>query len=888
MYEKAFLQDMAVQNYSRYNVSFLPLDKLSVARGQALSVNSSRGIAATLGNYLSVLNATSSGGGGGSSNSGAGSDMKPHFSSPYWDPVGKGLVVSVTQPCFHLDTLIGAVGMDLHVADLAEDATYFQQPGGRSYAFVTDRRGITLMHPALARPNTVMSEPIQSDIGLLESWRPGFEDVRRAILSTPSGSRRLLAQDSATPAVTFTWQSSRGSPFIVCIVTREKVGGGVDARVLKGVTTTPSAADLVYHRLDVVSSPAKVGLCRYFGTHATLDAGSLYLSPGSYLSPFKFESWAAEQSSGVVQSFMTFLTDKTKLIANPGLRSSVRSDVSAVSQMVAYWKGLVDSSPLGQYVVRRYVATPAGVMVEYPASRRQSSFDPSRRPWFQKAIEFPGRVVVTGPTLDPAGSGYVVSVSHTVYEGKAAALHGPSDDVVAVVGADFTMSYLHRFLWQMLPFCPDRSGSMVNTNIRCFLMDERGYLLAHPNLLEPELSVGGVEAQHLTHHEPLVASDLLNHESFVVKKSCNSLHDRTVQRYYQLNLTLAAGLAERASGGPDSARVAIPVLTNLVHGEHCIRYQIVAVPGTNLFAGIVNQTCETATAFCPCSTVDRLCLNCHRMEQSECECPCECPLELESGCSATAAGLKSDGLATCPAQSEVAAGADRSYSSSSSRGLESLPSCLALDCEQRITERECFGVVGCEWCVRESDGVTPLQVAFCTRQNKCHAGVLHGPSPYSDGSSMMGASGADVLSFKSMPVGPVAGGILTFFFLVALSVYCYRQHSERRRRHGVSAYSVGGGAGGLRMSQLDNELDRDADDTTAVVSRELGLAGVDNVAIVSPYRVNTSYRRPAGGDSDHGYSTMTPHEDSEHTTSYVEPLLVTRRKKKFIKLTIVL
>lgn len=44
------------------------------------------------------------------------------------------------------------------------------------------------------------------------------------------------------------------------------------------------------------------------------------------------------------------------------------------------------------------------------------------------------------------------------------------------------------------------------------------------------------------------------------------------------------------------------------------------------------------------------------------------------------------------------------------------------------------------------------------------------------------------------------------------------------------------------------------------------LASFENPASVSPYRVNTSYRRPAGGDSDHGYSTMTPHEDSEHAS----------------------
>lgn len=139
-------------------------------------------------------------------------------------------------------------------------------------------------------------------------------------------------------------------------------------------------------------------------------------------------------------------------------------------------------------------------------------------------------------------------------------------------------------------------------------------------------------------------------------------------------------------------------------------------------------------------------------------------------------------------------------------------------------------------------------------------------------------------SFKSLPVGPVAGGVMAFFCFVALSVYCYRQQTRRRHHGGSGAYGSGSGAG-LRMTQLDNDMDEhddiepDVDETTAVVTHEFSLAGgpgLDNVAIVSPYRVNTGYRRPAGGDSDHGYSTMTPHEDSEHTASYVEPLLVGR------------
>ena len=43
--------------------------------------------------------------------------------------------------------------------------------------------------------------------------------------------------------------------------------------------------------------------------------------------------------------------------------------------------------------------------------------------------------------------------------------------------------------------------------------------------------------------------------------------------------------------------------------------------------------------------------------------------------------------------------------------------------------------------------------------------------------------------------------------------------------------------------------------------------------------MNSSYRRPqAGGESDHGYSTMTPHEDSEiaSSTACLEPLIIGR------------
>lgn len=147
MYEKAFLQDVAAQNYSRYNVSFPALEKLRITRGQALSINSTRWLSSTIGDYLSTqLNSSVS-------------QQAPSFSPAHWDPVGKGnfnsfngrrnkdypfssgLVVSLTQPCFHYEILLGAVGLDIHLADLVEDFTYFNMLGGRTYAFLIDKHG---------------------------------------------------------------------------------------------------------------------------------------------------------------------------------------------------------------------------------------------------------------------------------------------------------------------------------------------------------------------------------------------------------------------------------------------------------------------------------------------------------------------------------------------------------------------------------------------------------------------------------------------------------------------------------------------------------------------------------------------------------------------------
>ena len=93
---------------------------------------------------------------------------------------------------------------------------------------------------------------------------------------------------------------------------------------------------------------------------------------------------------------------------------------------------------------------------------------------------------------------------------------------------DFTLGYFHKFLQTHI-------GSICGEDqIACLIMDDRGYLIAHPSLVEPTRQAP-IEQQHITHKEPLVANDLLNHKYFVDKNVCNSFVDRTIQRFYNVS-----------------------------------------------------------------------------------------------------------------------------------------------------------------------------------------------------------------------------------------------------------------------------------------------------------------------------------------------------------------
>lgn len=121
--------------------------------------------------------------------------------------------------------------------------------------------------------------------------------------------------------------------------------------------------------------------------------------------------------------------------------------------------------------------------------------------------------------------------------------------------------------------------------------------------------------------------------------------------------------------------------------------------------------------------MDRLCFNCKRMEQTECECPCECSLY-----SASCVQQNFSILEPCPAPYEQGIISQSLWTPS-----VPLKSCPSFNCKDYQTENECLGVVNCQWCHYDSDGETSLQAPFCSDLSLCFRGIFGSLVPYGDG-----------------------------------------------------------------------------------------------------------------------------------------------------------
>lgn len=349
---------------------------------------------------------------------------------------------------------------------------------------------------------------------------------------------------------------------------------------------------LLFHRLDLAittklteQQESVPKLCQYFKQISVLNTPTLYLSPRSFKSPFQHlstmcendDSTEEEQCYHRIENIMAYIKDTTNLLTNPGqIQPHVRSDVLTLSHAIELLRIQHQyRSKIQKYVIRRYIASMNGILLMYPGFSLPNDFDPSRRSWFQKAKENAGKLTITPPYLDIGGAGYIVTISCVIFESVWSSEAVPNNrrrNAAAIVSIDVTLGFLYQVLLQSSDYC--RSDE----NIKCFLIDEYGYLIVYPSNFDSKMQLSTFDAQfnlneHITHRESLIANDILLHKSLVTKRMCQNLLNRRVERYYKFNTSIAGAL------------------TNFVNGERT-RYQIEAVPNTNLFVIMVSVLCQ--------------------------------------------------------------------------------------------------------------------------------------------------------------------------------------------------------------------------------------------------------------------------------------------------------
>lgn len=169
--------------------------------------------------------------------------------------------------------------------------------------------------------------------------------------------------------------------------------------------------------------------------------------------------------------------------------------------------------------------------------------------------------------IDIGGAGYIVTISYVIFEKVRSPSSNRQRNAAAIVSMDVTLGFLYQVLLQSSDSC------RKDENIKCFLIDDHGYLVVYPNNFDSKMQFSMFDTQfnlneHLTHRESLIANDILLHKSLVEKRMCQNLLNRKVERYYKFNLDISG------------------TLSNVVNGERT-KYQIKAVPNTNLFVIMV-------------------------------------------------------------------------------------------------------------------------------------------------------------------------------------------------------------------------------------------------------------------------------------------------------------
>ncbi|XP_077996294.1 VWFA and cache domain-containing protein 1-like [Glandiceps talaboti] len=646
----SFLADLAKQDFEKYNIELANNTIGDIQEGQYTHVADYTRLRNTMARYYDFFANTEKLG------------DEPIFSVPYQDAFGLGLMTTAAIPVKYNGVLKGAVGTDFTLDDLLGEVTYFRQ-GQKSYSFIyevnTHAEGRAIMHPLLPAPATIADEPVYVHITSFEREEEFYDIVfNNSTNDQESGevtfvsSRSLPRGNSANEGVyttsiesTYYWRHISGSPYVVCLV--EPVND--HQNILR--QQRPSGEDFLYHRVDIVAPPSS---CRHANRHATKAQSVVKFSPNAFLEPVEYLE--LEEDESVIQQYTDYMNDVTWSVRNNFFKADIKDMVTVTAKVNEIWSR--NQSRCEDYTLYRYIGTTNGVFRCYPGVRMNDLYDATVRPWFERSKSNKGVLTLSAPYEDANGAGYIITLSKTIVE-SVNIFESTSDDVIAVMGIDFTLAYFYHLLTRNYPICKEN-------RYRCFVMDNSGYLVVHKDFFE--VNKPDVSALHITEKEPHIAQDLIK-EGILSKSACKDFQLIRDYHYY----TVETSSRQQS-------------LNKLNDPDPCIRYQLTYIQGSNAYLGIVDTLNRCYSSFtCPCYYE-----LCQETEDDDCECPC-LSITRYDYCNDKYIFISDDDPACTPASPSLSPVIEELDA------YEGLDQCCKIDCTNLLASSDCIKFVSCSW-----------------------------------------------------------------------------------------------------------------------------------------------------------------------------------------------
>ena len=766
----------------------------------------------------------------------------PRFHYTYPDDKKESLSISMVVSDSRNEYVDGVVGIDIKYSRILGEINYHTTEN--MTLFVTDAYGSVIYHRSITYRRSQGFIPITFVEPALSSF---FQEEQLSpskffsnILDT--GETKDLAM--VLNGTEFSYSCSRlaSSPFVVCssfVGSQYSYDISLDPRIENFHVDSTFEPNIIYHS-SITSRDDKS--CKYFGQLSVSEVRkiALFVSKRALLL-YTTRLDISMRDSNRFEMFFQKLYDGWKT-------EEIFKNISKISlyhlRSVALKWG-ADKSFENASFIRRYAATNDGFMIMQPAARLDTDMDINDLNWYKKATKSDG-IHFSSPWLDTSEAGYVLSVSWKV---------PLSNYSFIVVGFDITVESLYsHFLYNtqkaVNPECQPEIGK------DCFLFNDEGNLVAHPRIWNASIDSKGISGWHwrtinifsLAYRETEFFSFVSKDSSFFSPSQCydyNSMERRFAQHF-------------RPSYVSDN--------TQLKFGSgNATLFNVRRLKGTNLLLGIkaVPNFNALQNRFCFCASS-------HREECflplpyfNECWCSCTIPHDVGHQCRQEAEVLQ-DHWSPCDKESELLQFQEKRLTYAQSK----LGQCVDFNCHSIAEQSACDQSRGCRWCEYEklsyssnqSEPIVPLARPYCERLDHCFMRIHNFypyPSIYTPGARIANIHHGS--SSTTTPIGPVAGGVLASSIVIALAVFLIRH--ERQRRNLVALYNANYTSDvnvQVAVQEIDDHsLEQDEDDIGYLNM----LHPLPVIAVRNERR--HPHLRNYGTDSDHGYSTMSPHEDSE-------------------------